>query len=340
MPFILTTCAVGAEAVLRRWMLEHRGWRAAFSRPGLITWKVEGAIDAGLPRPHPLFRTWAVSLGFCATVQELGKVLEGLGQPVVQVIAGEAGPKGHVPETVAERWEAEAKRVQGEILACWGGRVRVAEPAIGEAVLDVVVRPGEPWVAGWHRHTRERGPLPGGAWDLAAPPDAPSRAWAKLEEMIRWSGLTPQKGESALEIGCAPGGATMALLDRGLRVCSVDPLPIVLPERLRQAPFHQHRCLIEKLPREKLPPAVDWIVVDMGLSAPMAVHHLARIVPRYRQQLKGLFVTLKLNEWALTERLPELLEKIAAMGFASVEAACLPAFRQELGVVARRQQKP
>ena len=336
MPFILTTCAVGAEAVLRRWMLEHRGWRAAFSRPGLITWKVEGEVDADLARPHPLLRTWGVSLGFCATAPELAKALDQLDQPVLQVIAGEAGPKGHVPETVLERWAAETQRVQAEILTCWGERVRLDEPAIGTAVLDVVVRPGEPWVVGWHRHTCERGPLPGGAWDLAAPADMPSRAWAKLEELIRWSGLTPQRGESALEIGSAPGGATMALLDRGLRVCSVDPLPIVLPERLRQAPFLQHRCLIEQLPRDRFPATVDWIVADMGLSAPMAVHHLARIVPRYRERLRGMFVTLKLNEWALVERIPELLDKIAAMGFASVEAACLPAFRQEIGVVARR----
>ena len=337
MPFILTTCAVGAEAVLRCWMLEQRGWRAAYSRPGLLTFKVDEPFDAGLSRPHPLIRSWGLSLGFCAAAPELAKALEPLDRPVLQVVAGEAGPKGHVPETVLERWEEAARRVQEEILACWGERVRVAEPATGGDVLDVLVRPGEPWVVGWHRHSCERGPLPGGAWELAAPADAPSRAWAKLEEMIRWSGLTPQKGESALEIGCAPGGATMALLDRGLRVCSIDPLPIVLPERLRQAPFHQHRCLVEKLPRRHFPATVDWIVVDMGLSAPMAVHHLARIVPRYSQQLKGMFVTLKLNEWALAERIPELLDRIAAMGFSSVEAASLPAFRQEIGVVARHR---
>ena len=51
--------------------------------------------------------------------------------------------------------------------------------------------------------------------------------------------------------------------------------------------------------------------------------------------MKGMFITLKLNEWALAERIPELREKIAALGFASVEAAALPAFRQEIGVVAR-----
>ena len=66
MPFILTTCAVGAEAVLRRCMLEQRGWRAAFSRPGLLTWKVDEPFTADLVRPHPLFRIWGLSLGFCS----------------------------------------------------------------------------------------------------------------------------------------------------------------------------------------------------------------------------------------------------------------------------------
>ena len=337
MPFILTTCAVGSEAVLRRWMLEQHGWRSAFSRPGLVTYKVEQQVEADFSRPHPLMRTWGLSLGFCSSARDLERALGIAGQPVLQVLPGEAGEKGHVPEKILERWETEARRAQVEILTCWGERVRLEQPAIGEAVLDVLVRPGEPWVLGWHRHSRERGPLPGGVWDLPIPEDAPSRSWAKLEELIRWSGVIPRKGESVLEIGCAPGGATVAMLDRGLRVCSVDPQPVVLPERLQQAPFQQHRSLIEKLPRDKFPAAVDWIVVDMGVSAPMAVHALARIVPRYRQSLRGMFVTLKLNEWALVERIPELLEKIEAMGFASVEAACLPTFRQEIGVVARHQ---
>lgn len=127
----------------------------------------------------------------------------------------------------------------------------------------------------------------------------------------------------------------MAMLDRGLKVCSIDPRPVVLPERLSQAPFVQHYSLIETLPRNLFPKKVDWIVVDMGVSAPIAVHALSKVVPMYRHTIKGMLITLKLNEWELAERIPELLEKIRRFGFRHVEAACLPSFRQEIGVVAQ-----
>ena len=69
-------------------------------------------------------------------------------------------------------------------------------------------------------------------------PDVPSRAWHKLEELLAWARITPAAGEQVLEIGCAPGGATVALLDRGLRVVGVDPQPVVLPPRLADAQFN------------------------------------------------------------------------------------------------------
>jgi len=127
----------------------------------------------------------------------------------------------------------------------------------------------------------------------------------------------------------------MAMLDRKLQVCSIDPRPVVLPERLSQAPFLQHYSLVERLPRDQFPAKVDWIVVDMGVSAPIAVHALSKVVPMYRHSLKGMLITLKLNEWELAERIPDLLEKIRGFGFRQVESACLPAFRQEIGVVAQ-----
>ena len=51
------------------------------------------------------------------------------------------------------------------------------------------------------------------------PADAPSRAYAKIEEAIAWASLPIEAGQVALEIGAAPGGAVMALARRGLEVC-------------------------------------------------------------------------------------------------------------------------
>ena len=334
MPFLLTTCAVGAEAVLRRLMFEESGLRAAFARPGVISFKCDGPIDPDGPRPHPLVRTWGVSLGFAKHIDEMERALVDLPCPIVQVVVGEAGPKGHVPPTILELWDNHATQAREALATRFKDRLRFDEPQKGDPVLEVLVRPNEPWILSWHLHGQGRGPLVGAAWELNFPADAPSRSWAKVEDLIRWSGVSLRKGQTVLEIGSSPGGASMALLDRGLSVCSVDPRPVVLPERLQDSPFVQHFSLIERLPRENYPEKVDWIVVDMGVSAPVAVHALCKIVPRYRHQLHGMLITLKLNEWDLAERLPALLAQLRGLGFSRVEAANLPTFRQEIGVVA------
>lgn len=330
-PFLLVTCLVGAEPVLRRAVPERiPGARPAFARPGLLTFRLDAPVAPDLARPHPLARTWGRSLG---PVGDAGAFAERIGDlPAprrVQVIPGEAGRPGKVPDSVIALWQARAEAVAAELGAS-------GEPAaVGDVVVQVVVRLDEPWVVSWHRHSAERGPLPGGRWPIAPPADAPSRAWSKLEETIAWSGAEPASGQVALEIGCAPGGATVALLDRGLRVVGVDPQPVTLPPRLAGAAFRQIRGAIEGVPRDALPDAVDWIVLDASVAAPVALHALQRLVPRYRKGLRGVLATLKLNEWPLVEQLPRWVAQLEALGLTGARAANLPAFRQEIALFAR-----
>ncbi|MEQ1505709.1 MAG: SAM-dependent methyltransferase [Myxococcota bacterium] len=325
-PFLYVTCPVGSEAVVRGGIPGHR---PAFARPGTITFKTELPVLPDGPRPHPLARTWGVSLGVDPQLDALPDRL------VLQVRPGEAGPPGKVPPSVDLAW-AEDARNRAQVLADeLGARVTLDPPKVGDAVLVVIVRPDERPIYGWHLHSADRGPLPGGRWPLSPPKDAPSRAWAKLEELIAWSGSTPRPGERVLELGCAPGGATVALLDRGLVVTGVDPQPMALPPRLADAPFVHLRQPIEAVERDRLPDEVEWIVGDASVAAPVAVHALLRLVKRYRPTLRGVLVTLKLNEWALVDRIPDLIEQLAALGLEprGGGAAHLPSFRQEVGVV-------
>jgi 23S rRNA (cytidine2498-2'-O)-methyltransferase len=327
--FLLVTCHVGAEPVLRRAIPEALpGARSAFARPGLVTFKRD-SVPADLPRPHPLARTWGCSLGPVHSVEALRAKIADLPAPVrVQVVVGEAGKPGKVPESVLGAWRHRAGAVATEVGAS-------TDPAVdGETVVEVVVRLDEPWVVAWHRHGPDRGPLPGGRWDLTPPPDAPSRAWSKLEELLAWSRVAPVAGDLVLEVGCAPGGATVALLDRGVRVVGVDPQEVTLPDRLAAAPFTHVRAAMEGLPREALPDGVRWIVLDANMAAPAALHALHRLVPRYRSTLRGVVATLKLNEWALVDQLPRWLAQLEEQGLRPVGAANLPSFRQELGLVA------
>lgn len=354
--FCFATCPVGAENVLRSAIPERfAGLRPAFSRPGLLTFKASGEGEGwseAAPRPHPLARLWGTSLGSASSPDEVEALLSSAPRlperPRLAVVAGEPGPLGKVPEALLERWEAEAATVERELRLWlserWSGAGTL--PAPGDAVIDVVVRPEEPWLVGWHRHIAERGPLPKGRWPLSPPEDGPSRAWTKLEELVAWSGAKLQPGELALELGCAPGGATVALLDRGLRVVGVDPQDVALPERLADAPFVHLRGSIEAMARDALPDEVSWIVVDLSVAAPVALHALQRLVKRYRSvgTLRGVLLTLKLNEWSLVERAPDWLSQLTQMGLSPIGPAHLPSMRQEVGMAAfvqksRRQDR-
>lgn len=337
--FAMLTCHVGAEAFLRRAVpAATPGFRPAFARPGLLTFKSDAPVSPDAPRPHPLARGWGLGAGSARDVEGVAVAVRDLPERfVLQVIPGEAGPPGHVPPAVLSAWQDGASQVDAVLREALGERVFPgAEAAPGQAVLDVIVRPSEPWVLGWHRHGGGRGPLPGGRWPLVPPPDAPSRAWAKLEELIAWSGVALGDGARVLEIGCAPGGATLALLDRGCVVVGVDPQPMALPARVADRPFRHLRRAIEGVPRDELPDAAEWIVLDASEAAPVALHALQRLVPRYNRGLKGALVTLKLNEWDLAEGIPAWVAQVRGMGFRRVEAANLPAFRQEIGLVALR----
>ena len=53
---------------------------------------------------------------------------------------------------------------------------------------------------------------PGGLMSLVLPPQAPSRAWLKMEEVLAWSALPIQPNDVVVEIGSAPGDTTRLFL--------------------------------------------------------------------------------------------------------------------------------
>jgi 23S rRNA (cytidine2498-2'-O)-methyltransferase len=88
---------------------------------------------------------------------------------------------------------------------------------------------------------------------------------------------------------------------------------------------------------EQLPARVDWLLVDVNLAPQVALHELARLMPRLRPTLRGAVITLKVNDLAVVADLPRLVERIAGFGFAGgVHVTHLPANRQELCAVAIR----
>jgi 23S rRNA (cytidine2498-2'-O)-methyltransferase len=341
---VFAVCQVGAERALKAEVAAaHPAWRFAYSRPGLVTW---AAGEAGAALDEPLGavfgRAWGVSLGAAAdaraVVELAGDARLGASPLTLHVFARDAGrPDERAPAAEnahAAAVEALEQAVRTEGAARFHGET---SPRRGAVVLDVIVPDPDlgdpPWV-GAHRHGPGRSAYAGGRPLLRLPDEAPSRAYLKLEEALAWSGFSPRRGEVALEIGSAPGGASHALLARGLTVWGVDPG--AMDARILAKPrFHHLRTTLGDVRLEAIPRRIDWLALDVNLAPQVALHGLRRIVAAHRRHLRGVILTLKLNDWRLAAEVPSFLARVKAMGLAEVRATQLGANRQEICVVAR-----
>lgn len=240
------------------------------------------------------------------------------------------GVPGEVPPARQAAAEAQAALVEAELRAA--RPFAEGAPPAGATVLDLITSPGEPSLVGWHTTGPDRHAGPAGRYAITAPPEAPSRAWSKLVEGLLWSGLAIRPGERVLEIGAAPGGATLALLERGAEVLAVDTNPMD-PRLLSRPGLHWRRVPASALRREDLPADLAWIVCDANIPPAHAVRAVLRLLPA-APRLRGLLLTLKLNDEDAVASLPEQLEALRAAGASAVRARQLPSNRRDVFVAA------
>ena len=281
-----------------------------------MTFKSEAAITPEDHSPTVFAHVWAASIGPARDPSDAAHQLALLGANRVHVFARE-------PESLVD-------------LAPWHDAIPLPSGAamLGELVADVIVAEGEPAWLGLHRHDEHHLPLPGGAIGVDIPADAPSRAYAKIEEAIAWRQLPVAAGQVALEIGAAPGGAVLALARRGLEVWGVDTGELA-PHVAALPNVHHLSMKVGALRWEELPPRVDWLLVDVNLAPQVALHEVGRLMPKLKPTLRGAIITLKLNDWSFVRELPLFADRIASFGFADVRMRHLPSNRREICVVAR-----
>jgi 23S rRNA (cytidine2498-2'-O)-methyltransferase len=338
---------VVAQPEAKKWLIAELGrvhpeLRLAYSRPGLYTFK---------PDPHGFASDFCLksvfarhhgfSLGNVSGPAGVAALLAPMSPPMrLHVFPRDPGESG--PTVAAATLEV----CRNEILGLAQPGCLIAEPAprIGDYVLDVILPPepeqGEPWFVGYHRHERGRSPHPGAVLRKVPPPLAPSRAWSKIEEVLTWSGIAMRAGEVAVEIGCAPGGALLALIERGLSVVGVDPAqldPRVLAHAAELSANVQHlACPVAALRREQLPKRVDWLLCDANLAPQVAIRYLAYWVKALRPHLRGLVFTMKMNDQRAVDAIPRLVARVAEFGLGEPRAVQLPSHRSEIAVTACR----
>jgi 23S rRNA (cytidine2498-2'-O)-methyltransferase len=342
--FYFSICHYGAEKIVKEEVLaSNPGLRFAFSRPGFVSFKDADPRGPEIRNPGSLFtRLWGVGLGQASGIDDsvalLGRIPAG---SLVQGFERSTFLPGDEPEGFRKgaRIRSLLEELQGRLPEPLRFNERI--PVTGETVYDLIwIEEGRLFLG---RHSFEEGldPSPGNDPDLLLPEESPSRAYLKIEEAIHRFRPPVRAGLSVLEVGCSPGGATTAMLRRGLRVTGVDPK--------RMAPAveaHEAFRLIRKpasrvIPADLLGVNPEWIVMDMNLAPLEALdelNHLTRLLRSIhgnRLRIARGFLTVKLNDWTFASSVPLYLKRISELGFDELAAVQLCSNRQEFFVHAR-----
>lgn len=345
-PFVFTVCQLGVEKDLKREMAgKHPELRAAFQRPGLVTWKsARGELALDVRLASVLARAYGLSFGRAESVDEVVALVDpalGGERLHLHVFPRDTAIAGEYDETARAPGLEQADAFRAELAARLGERAfPPSAPVAGELVLDVVLADGEPAVVGAHRHHEGHSPHPGGRLDQVLPTDAPSRAYLKLVEGFDFAEEPFVPGRVALEIGCAPGGAVWAMLERGMRVVGVDPgamdprISAIGAEDPRR--FHHLAMPVGAVRESLVPEDLDYLLLDANLAPQVAFRSSLRIAAMRKRTLRALIFTLKMNDWSYLENLASFTERAREIGLGSIRARQLASNRREVCFVAKR----
>lgn len=329
----------GFESWLKaEWAREAPAMRASFQRPGLVTFRCD-SVDA--PRVPSVFaRVQGTSVGFAKDDDAIRALIDALPLaptrlhvfPRAAAEIGSRGDEGPVPVPLPD----EVLRLRSTFGAERFGNTQSSDVAvIGDLVLDLAVAKDEPTMVGVHVHGPSDSPHPGGDPRTVLPIEAPSRAYLKLEEALAFGGGTIGPNDVVVEAGCAPGGASLAMLRRGARVIGIDPGDVAPVLGTFGDRFTHLAMPVGAVTREMLPKRATVLVCDVHLAPAIAIRAMRRLVAMYRASLRLFVMTLKLNDRRIADDIPRLLEQLRALGPRSLVATQLPANRQEITVVMR-----
>lgn len=319
--FIFALTNPGSEKALK---LEvetlQLGWRPGYQRRGFVTFKADKPFSlVSLDVELACARRLCLSLGKTSTREEAADR------------CGEARVVHH-----ARFHERKMQGVHGD----WPS----GKPEIGQLVGTVVeLGPDEFW-AGLHRHAPFLSPDPAGDSGIAMPADSPSRAWLKLEEAARFFDLEFSPGDIVVELGCAPGGVVLALLNRGVPVIGVDPakmadvvLASAIAER-RDAPagrpwFFHCRKPAALASKRDLGQGVTWFMSDMNQSPEVVLKECARFC-KMAPSIRGVLITLKLTDLLQVADKAQWFASLAGMGFQTIRLQQLAVHHKEFALLA------
>lgn len=337
--FYFSTCQVGAEKAVKAEVLaELPQLRFAFSRPGFITFKEESNDAPALILKKGIFtRLWGEVLFQTKEIATLPDLLALIPQDaIVHCFDRDQFIPGDEPNSFERNSRITA------ILQSITGRQWNGVPALGDMIYSIIWIDDFHIFLGRHTHAENLSPFPGNIPDIYLSEESPSRAYLKIEEAFYRFKPVIEKGLHVLEVGCAPGGATTAMLNRGLLVTGIDPQH--MEEKIAKNPLFK---FIRKPARFVTPADLqntnpDILVMDMSIAPNDALIELSHIITLLRSQfgkslkLRQGFLTLKLNDWKYATEIPVYLKKLEQIGFHGLHPIQLSSNRQEFFVWSSR----
>jgi 23S rRNA (cytidine2498-2'-O)-methyltransferase len=347
--FVFAATQAGAERLLKNEVArEQPKLKFAFSRPGFVTFRApEGAQD---PKLDCVFaRTWGYSLGKASAADDAALAREAWRLAATHLPSDASRELKHVHVWQRDRAlpggegydaaSAELERAVGATLLEQRPRPGPAlQPAInvaaaaGELVLDCVLVERHEWWLGWHRAASPETRWPGGVPPIALPAHFVSRAYLKIIEALEWSRLPIAPGDRCVEIGSAPGGSCLALLERGLLVTGIDPAEMDAAV-LAHPSFTHVRARAKDVKRSVLRDC-RWLVMDANVAPNYTLDTLDGLLTQAGARPEGLVLALKLTDAKLAERLPAIAGRIRRHGYRRVRMRQLAFNRQEVCAVA------
>lgn len=142
---------------------------------------------------------------------------------------------------------------------------------------------------------------------------APSRSTSKLAEALVFMGKTPKAGETAVDLGAAPGGWTFLMATHGVNVTAIDHAELELPaaSKLKGRVDHLKTNGLKFLPETY----TDWLCCDMVMGAENTLEVLENWLTAKR--MRAFVVNVKLpqdNPWPAVKKAIALLSKYQDSG--------------------------
>lgn len=201
---------------------------------------------------------------------------------------------------------------------------------IGETVhLVVMTGPDEFWLVSYTLR-RDHFQTPGEVSSIL-PKEVPSRAYFKLAEAFEAFDLPFENQERVLELGSAPGGASLFLLEQDMKVVGVDPAEMD-KEVSRNFDFKHIKRPFETLTEKDIPGDIDWIISDINLPPTVVLKEVHRMLKFLNP--RGVVLTLKINDMKHLQVVAGVREQFRKLGFEKVELKYLPSHRKEIALIA------